>query len=164
MMETHRKILSKYMRICARTEKCTSEIVEKMTHEGIEKTIQKKIIQELVAGNFIDDSRYAMAFCREKNRLNAWGKIKLSHVLKHKQINRELIEKALGSLDETEYISILRKQLEKKLKICNDQDYNMLYGKLYRFGLSKGFESPLVQQLVDELIKEKKYKSLTYDI
>ena len=48
-----------------------------MSSLGIEKPVQKKILNILVEENFINEVRYAKTYCRGKFRINKWGKQKI---------------------------------------------------------------------------------------
>ncbi|MGD0583427.1 MAG: regulatory protein RecX [Bacteroidales bacterium] len=142
--------LKRAMALCAGREMCRSEISHKLSSWGVSENDAGIIISKLVKEKFIDEERYSSAFVRDKFRYNKWGKVKISAALKMKNIPGEIISLALGSIDDETYLSALRDIIShqrRKVKAKNQYDLN---GKLLRFGLSKGFESHLLYDLLNE--------------
>ena len=65
-----------------------------------------------------------------------------------KKIPDEIIRKALDSIDDAEYLDLLKNIIEKKRKIVKAKNQYDLKGKLLRHCLAKGFES---HQVYDQL-------------
>jgi regulatory protein len=143
--------LNKAMAICARKECCISEISNKLDSWGVDETSAGKVIFNLVKDKFIDEERYSKAFARDKFRYYKWGRLKIRAGLIQKRIPENVINTALEVIDEKEYldqIQILITSHRKKIKAKNQYD---LKGKLMRYGLSKGFESHLLYDLLNDL-------------
>ena len=109
------------------------------------------VISTLIKEDFINDKRYAEAFVRDKNRHNKWGKVKIAAHLKAKNISSGQISSALASLDEDQYRQMIRDTLDSHRKFIKAKNQYDLKGKLLRFGLSKGFESNILYDLLNEL-------------
>jgi regulatory protein len=142
--------LNKAMALCAGREICRSEIRHKLSAWGVNETDSERILSRLVTEKFIDEERYSSAFVRDKFRYNKWGKVKIAAALKMKNIPGEIISNALGSIDDESYLAVLRDLISshaRKIKAKNQYD---LKGKLLRFGLSKGFESHLLYDLLND--------------
>ena len=138
------------MALCSRRELCVSDIQAKLESWGLGMTESEKIIQRLIKENFINEERYANAFVKDKFRYNKWGKIKIGFQLRSKKIPATVIKEALDSIDDDTYISVLKdliKNHKKGIKARNDYE---MKSKLLRFGLSRGFESSLLYNLLDE--------------
>lgn len=142
--------LSKAMNLCSQREYCKSDIRDKAATWGLPKEEAEKMIGMLAGEKFIDENRYAAAFARDKFNYNKWGKVKIKAALKMKGIPYEIIGRSLDSLDPEKYRQCLESLLaaqKKRVKAKNDYD---LKGKLMRFGLSKGFESGLLYEILGE--------------
>ena len=110
-----------------------------------------RIIVILKKDNFINEERYAMGFVKDKFNYNKWGKLKISAHLRAKNISGEIIKKALSTLDNETYKKTLNDLLishRRSVKAKNQYD---LKAKLLRYGLSKGFESSLLYDLLNTL-------------
>jgi regulatory protein len=149
----YKEALSYTMDLCSRQEKCRSEIREKLVKLNLPGGHVEKILQTLKKEGFIDESRYAGMFVREKLRINRWGKIKIRYMLSAKQISEEIITEAINGIDDLHYLEILKEELTKKSRQIKDSDPFVIRNKLARFGQQRGFESRLIFQVLDEMNK-----------
>ncbi len=143
--------LNKSMALCARREMCKADIRQKLLTWSIEHNDIVKIISQLTAEKFIDEERYVIAFAQDKFRHNRWGKVKIASALRMKKIPDDLIRTSLDSIDEKEYAELIKSLLfnhRRSVKAKNQYD---LKGKLLRYGLSKGFESHMLYDILNEL-------------
>ena len=146
--------LSKAMFICSRQEKCCFDIRKKLRDWDLSYDDQDEIIQTLIDEKFINEERYTNFYVRDKFCFNKWGRIKINHHLKQKQIPEQLIEYALGQLNKEEYAKSLADILSNKIKSIKEDDPYQLRAKLYRFAQGRGFESQLALQFIDKLISK----------
>jgi regulatory protein len=149
--EQYKVFLSKAMALCASREMCSSDIRKKLELWGIDDLQAEKIIDRLKSEIFIDDSRFASAFVKDKFRYNKWGKIKINSHLRMKRIPDKLIQEALESIDKEVYLETIKSILathKKSVKAKNNYD---LKAKLLRFGLSKGFESNILYDILSAI-------------
>lgn len=152
-MITYAQALSKAMTICSKSEKCVSEIQQKLNGWGVEPVDAQKIIKTLISEKFIDEERYARFFVRDKFRFNQWGKVKIAFMLKSKKMPADLIQQSLDAIDDDEYLELLDKILREKTrrtKFVNEYDKK---GKLIRFALSRGFESEAISVALKSIDK-----------
>jgi len=143
--------LNKAMALCARREFCSWDIQVKLESWGLNSSDAKSVISTLINEDFINDIRYAEAFVKDKYRQNKWGKVKIAAHLKAKNIASELISSALASLDDDQYRQMIRDTLDSHRKFVKAKNQYDLKGKLLRFGLSKGFESHLLYDILNEI-------------
>lgn len=143
--------LNRAMALCSRTEYCISDIRQKLGSWGLESDKAEDVIAILIKENFINEERYAGAFVRDKYRYNKWGRVKIISQLRAKGIPSGIIDSAMLFLDDGEYRQMIKDMLlshRKSVKAKNQYD---LKGKLLRYGLSKGFESSLLYDILNEL-------------
>ncbi|PKQ62561.1 hypothetical protein BZG02_12650 [Labilibaculum filiforme] len=146
--------LSKAMFICSRQEKCSYDIRKKLNDWEISSDDQDQIIQTLVEEKFLNEERYTNFYARDKFRFNRWGRIKIAHHLKQKQISEHLILDAIDQFDENEYNQNLHDILFSKIKTTKEKDPYQLRAKLFRFAQGRGFESQLSLKIINELISD----------
>ena len=137
--------------VCSRSEKCSSEILEKLKLMGFSVEESEPIIGQLIEEKYLDDERFARAYVKDKFRFNHWGKQKITHMLRAKNISPELIELALEEIVEEHYDDDLKKLLIDKEKSIKAKDKYDKRNKLMRFALGRGFESNRVYALFKEL-------------
>jgi regulatory protein len=140
------------MDLCSRQERCRSEVMEKLAVHGLPEPDIEKVLRTLAAEKYIDESRYAGSYTRDKFRFNRWGKVRIRYMLEQKKIPGTLIESALDGIEEEEYRSVLKQELVKKRKTIKGVNAFDLRGKLFRFGRQRGFETGLIHSLLDEII------------
>ena len=143
--------LNKAMDLCARREYCSGEIRAKLDSWDLNSSEAKSVISSLIKEDFINDRRYTEAFVRDKFRHNKWGKVKIAAHLKAKNISSGQISSALASLDDDQYRQMIRDTLDSHRKFIKAKNQYDLKGKLLRFGLSKGFESNILYDLLNSI-------------
>jgi regulatory protein len=143
--------LDKAMAQCSRREFCSDDIRSKLSLWGVEKNDAEKIIKTLIKGNYINESRYAIAFAHDKFKYNKWGKVKIAGHLKLKKLPPEVISSALDSIDNEQYTKLLRGIIEGHRRTIKARNQYDLKAKLLRYGLSKGYESSLLNEILNEL-------------
>ena len=144
--------------LCARSEHCQHEMLEKMRKWGMADEAQARVMQRLVSERYVDDERYARAFVRDKIRYNKWGRRKVEQALWMKRIDDDIRERVLGEVDDDEYISVLRPLLKQKRRSTKAQSNYELNQKLVRFALSRGFTFDIIRQCMDGDIDDMEYE------
>ena len=125
---------------CSLSEHCKSEVLGKLQQWGASEKTWEAILNHLEKERYVDESRYATFFVRDKYRFNQWGRIKIAQALRMKHIPSACIDEAMEEIDEQEYLNILTSLLKKKvrtIKASNDYERN---GKLVRFAAGHGYE------------------------
>ena len=148
--ESFKSALGRAMSLCATREYCTDDIMNKIDSWGINRSDAEKITGILTAEKFLDDRRYAEAFVKDRYLHNKWGRIKIAANLRIKKIPQELITSALETIDENDYRQTLREILSSHKRSIKAKNQYDLKGKLMRYGLSKGFESNILYDLLNE--------------
>lgn len=136
--------LSRLETLCARAERCRYELEQKLRAWGISASDRDRILERLERGRYCDDSRFAAAFTRDKALYARWGRRKIEAALRLKRIPSADIAAAAEELDEDEYRSAMLDALAAKARTIKEGDTYEGRTKLYRFGLSRGYEPSLV--------------------
>lgn len=123
--------------LCASSEKCLYDIQEKLKSWGCNSDDSEQICQRLIEEQYIDQTRYAYFYVKDKFRFNKWGKIKIKIMLASKKIEPSVIEEALQIIDESEYEELLNSIISTKLKSLKFKDSYDKENKLLRFALSR---------------------------
>ena len=134
--------------LCAQAEQCTYDLRLKLYRWGLSSTDSAKIIKQLLETRFVDDARFAVAYCRDKYRFNRWGRLKIVYGLRAKQISSKDIQEALNTIEEDEYEAILVSVIKSKAKTIKGVDTYEGRTKLFRYAASRGYESSLIAQII----------------
>lgn len=151
--KTPEEALASLMRLCARAEKSEGDARRLMHGWGLAAADAEQVLGRLLRDRFIDDSRYAEAFVREKLRLSGWGVYKIRAALQRKGISRERIDAALAQADPTQMDDRLRTQLERKARTAKAATPYELKTKLIRYGLSLGYDYETVLSVATEFVQ-----------
>lgn len=146
----YKTALAKVMAICSRREYCIDDIRNKLLAWEVSNSDAEKIISVLIKENFINESRYATAYARDKFKYNKWGKVKIAAHLKSRKIPHDLINSALHIIDNDTYIKFLKELIHGHRKTVKAKNKYELKAKLLRYGLSKGFESSLLYDILND--------------
>lgn len=152
--KTPEQALSSLMRQCARAEKCSGDALRLMHRWGLSDVDAKSVLERLLRERFIDDSRYAAAYVREKSRLNGWGARKIAAALRAKRVSTKVIEEALLQISSDDALVRLEDMLRKKATKTTARDKYELKGKLVRFGVGRGFDLDDVLEVTERLLRE----------
>ena len=147
--KTEQEALITLTALCASSEHCSQEMLDKMTRWQLPEEEQARVMEYLVKNNYIDEERFTHAFVMDKIRYNKWGRRKIEQALWQKRITKDIQTKILDEIDENEYLNVLRPLLKSKrrsIQTKNDYELNM---KLIKFALSRGFTFDLIRQCID---------------
>jgi len=137
--------------LCSRSEKCTSEIREKLKKWGLSTEATVPVIEQLIAEKYLDDERFARAYVKDKFRFNHWGKQKIEYMLRSKKINQEVLDLAFEEIVEEDYSENLLKLIADKAPTIKAKDIYDKRNKLMRFAMGRGFESNKIYAAFKEL-------------
>ena len=149
--------LNLLMNRCAQSETCTSDARKALYRWQVPVESHQTILDQLTAQKFIDDSRYAAAYVREKATLSRWGSYKIRAALRAKQIEEETVNEALAQLEENDMTGKLEEQLRRKLCTIKAKNAYDLKNKLLRYGVGLGFDFSDVSDQIEHLIRESSY-------
>ena len=151
--KTPEQALSSLMRYCSRAERSSGDALRHMRGWNIAEGDTRDILARLQRERFIDDTRYAEAFIRDKSRLAGWGPYKISAGLKAKGVAPEIISSSLEGIGSGDAEKKLRSLLEKKAAEAKGTVYERK-GKLMRFALSRGFGYETALRICEEILKD----------
>jgi regulatory protein len=151
----YEKALSKAATLCSAAEKCCGDIRQKLVQWEVDAADIERIVAKLKQEKYIDDSRFAGYFARDKFRFNHWGKRKIAFELSRKSIEPSIIRDALDTIEENEYIEAVQQLLAQKYKVTKGKDAVQKQAALVRFGTSRGFEPDLVFKYTKVVMQKK---------
>lgn len=135
--------------LCARSEHCQQEMLDKMRQWGVSEEERAQVMQRLVNERYVDDERFTRAFVNDKIRYNKWGRRKVEQALWMKRIDEHIARAILDEVNDEEYTATLTPMLKQKrrtTKANSDYELNM---KLIKFALSRGFTMDIIKQCLD---------------
>ena len=135
---------SKAEHYCAYQERSQQEVRNKLYEWGVWPSVIERIISELIEDSFLNEERFAKAYAKGKFNQKGWGKIKIKHGLKLKNVPLVIIKKALNEIADEDYELTLKMLLDKKNATLKEKNTFKRRYKLQQFAMSRGFESDLI--------------------
>ena len=146
--QAHQKI----KQFCAYQERCHSEVQDKLYSYGLTGPEVGETISKLVEENYLNEERFAIQFAGGKFRAKQWGRVKIKYELKLRRVSEYCIRKGLAAIDNSAYEGTLQKLATQKLKLLKgEKNIFIKKRKLQDFLLSKGFETALIRNYLDEV-------------
>lgn len=143
------KALEKAKWYCSFQERCKQHVLNRLIAWKVEKKYVDNIIEKLEEDNFLNEKRFAEAFVRGKFTIKNWGRIKITAQLYQLNINKNEIALAIATIDEEAYFKTLNQLAEKKKDLLKEErDENERKAKLFRYLISKGYESDLIYKVL----------------
>lgn len=130
--------------MCAKAEHCRFELSEKLKNWMVPSLEAEKILDELEDKRFFSDARFAEIYARHKAVYGRWGRRKISMGLFAKRISSSVIKDALDNIEEDVYRQTMIDVLRSKARQIKEGNTFEGRTKLYRFGVSRGYEPNLV--------------------
>jgi regulatory protein len=145
---TTEQALQKLRHYCGYQERCHSEVREKLYSLGVFKKEHDAMIATLIEEDYLNEERFAISFAGGKYRVKQWGRVKIKHELKQKQVSEYSIKKALQQIKEDEYRAVLKKLADEKYELLKGEQLLVRKKKTVDYLLQKGFEMELVLGIV----------------
>ena len=146
------KVLDNLRRLCSRREYCCADVMRKaLLALGGDRAKAQEIVDTLVRDRYVDDRRYAAAFVRDKSSLAGWGGVKIRYMLGAKGIAKDVIDEAMGEVDDERASARLEGLLVNKYRsLSADSQCRM---KLLRFAVGRGYSYVEAEEIVSRLVK-----------
>ena len=151
--KTAEQALASLMRLCARAERSSGDAMRLMATWMVPEADRQGVLQRLIKERFINDSRYAEAFVREKANLSAWGEYKIRATLRRKGITDSIISEALRQIPSEQALERLTERLKRKVRTIKYDTTYQLKTKLLRYALSLGFSMDESMRCVEEVMQ-----------
>ena len=149
-VEEAQKLLENY---CAYQERCHKDVRTKLKSMGMIPQAIDVIIGQLISQNYLNEERFAKAFARGKFRIKKWGKNRIIRELKFREISKYSIDIALKEISDTDYSTTLYELMEKRISQVKEKNSYKKKKKVADYLLYRGWESHLVYEKLNELIK-----------
>jgi regulatory protein len=147
------EIKRKLEQYCVYQDRCHKEVEKKLYEYNLIPEAKGYILLHLLQHNFLNEERFAKSFSRGKFRIKKWGKQRIVRELKFRDISQYNIKTALKEIDEQEYIATLYELVEKKNESIFESNIYKRKKKIIDFLRYRGWESSLIYEAVNEVVK-----------
>ena len=138
---------------CAYQERSHQEVRQKLMNMHMIPEAVDVIIIHLLEHNFLNEERFAKAYVSGKFKMKNWGKSRLTYELKRKDVSKVNINIAIDEISDEQYIEVFNILAKKKVDTIKEVDKWKKKNKFVDYFLRLGWESYLVYDKANELIK-----------
>ena len=138
---------------CAYQERCHKDVIDKLRKMKMIPEAIDTIVVHLITNNYLNEERFAKAFARGKFRIKKWGKNRIIRELKSRNVSKYSIDSALNEIDLDDYYKTLHELTEKRILQVKEKNVYKKKKKVVDYLLYRGWESHLIYEKINELIK-----------
>ncbi|MGQ7856931.1 regulatory protein RecX [Pedobacter sp. WC2501] len=139
-----KQALAKAESFCVYQERSQKEVRYKLVEWGMRGDELEEIITDLIINNFLNEERFAKSYASGKFNIKHWGRVKIKQGLKLKGVPDKILQKAIYSIDEDDYLQTIEKLAVKKAESLGENDAFKRKNKLMSYLQAKGFETDLI--------------------
>jgi len=140
-------------RFCAFRERSPNEVVEKIKSWGFNDQEAEGLVESLIRLNYIDEQRFANAYCHDKFEFNSWGKQKIRAGIYSHKLSSSVIDEALEGIDPEHYQERILTLATNKWERLTEDDVVIKKKKTLNFLANKGYEPNLIWKVIEVLEK-----------
>lgn len=153
--KTPEQALQSLMRMCARSERSSGDALRLMKRWGVADDAARKVLSRLQSERFIDDSRYAEAFVRDKLNLSGWGIYKIKSALRAKGVSKEIVEEVVSPMLElTDMAERLEEIMRRRMRTLKYSSAYEAKTKLIRFAAGRGYDLDEAIECASKIVEE----------
>lgn len=154
--DSYRTLLDKARRYCSLAEQCEDAVRQKLVTWGATPAESDAVVDTLFAENYLNDERYARAYCESKILHQHWGRQKVLYQLRLKHLPRAAVAVGMAAVSDDDYLAVLADVAEKKLQELRRSvdDTAALRQKLTAFLLSRGFLISEINQIITNTLQQ----------
>jgi regulatory protein len=139
-----KQALAKAENFCVYQERSQKEVRYKLVEWGMRGDELEEIITDLIINNFLNEERFAKSYASGKFNIKHWGRVKIKQGLKLKGVPDKILQKAIYSIDDDDYLQTIEKLAVKKAESLGENDPFKRKNKLMSYLQAKGFETDLI--------------------
>lgn len=138
-------------RFCAFRERSPNELLEKLLDWGIAEKDAETLVDELTEEKFVDEQRFANAYCNDKFEFNSWGKQKIKANIYSHKLSSQAIQIALDRIDIKKYEARCFELTERKWGKLEQDEPTKRKQKTLAYLANKGYEMDLIWKCINKL-------------
>lgn len=138
---------------CAYQDRCHKDVVIKLKDMRMIPEAIDQIVAHLIQEKYLNEERFAKSFARGKFKMKNWGRNRITSELKRRNLSKYNIKIALKEIDDDLYLETLDTLAKKRLTALKENNIQKRKRKLADYLLYRGWESHMVYDKVNELVK-----------
>ena len=143
-------ILEKMRSYCMYQERCIQEVKKKLTRLQVVPKTKSKIINHLIADDYLNEVRFAKSFIQGKLRIKKWGRIKLNYELRIRGVKKFIIDQEINKISKEDYYEYFNQFSNNKIKTLKGSKEQKKRSFINYFTY-RGWENNLVYEKLNEI-------------
>ena len=145
-LSTEEQLYTTALRALMRRAHSIYEMRQALERRATDERMVRRVLQRLKNEELLDDARYARQFVRYRVESRRQGRFRIARDLRARGVPDRHIEAALDELcSETDETALVRRRLERRLKLLRGPLDERQLASLYRSLLRAGFSSDIVR-------------------
>ncbi len=145
-LATDEELYSAALRALMRRAHSVYEMRQALVRRSDDPAAVRRVLDRLKQQNLLDDARYARQFARYRVESRRQGRYRIARELRTRGVPDRHIEAALEeTFSETDERSLVRKRLERRMKVLRGALDDRKLASLYRSLLRAGFSSDVIR-------------------
>jgi regulatory protein len=150
-LATDEQLYPAALRILMRRGHSVHEMRKALERRCDDEQLVRRILDRLKQDKLLDDARYSLEFARSHARNRKQGKFRIARELRARGVPDRHVETALEeTFAETDEAEILRKRVQRKLKLLRGPLDERKRASLYRSLMAAGFASDAIRRALKE--------------
>jgi regulatory protein len=150
-LATDEQLYPAALRILMRRGHSVHEMRKALERRCDDEQLVRRILDRLKQEKLLDDARYSLEFARSHARNRKQGKFRIARELRARGVPDRHVETALEeTFAETDEAEILRKRVQRKLKLLRGPLDERKRASLYRSLMTAGFASDAIRRALKE--------------
>ena len=150
-LTTEEQLYPAALRILMRRGHSVYEMRKALERRCDDEQLVRRILDRLKQEKLLDDARYSLEFARSRARNRKQGRFRIARELRARGVPDRHIETAIEeTLAETDEGEILRKRVQRKLKLLRGPLDERKRASLYRSLMAAGFGSDAIRRALKE--------------
>jgi regulatory protein len=146
-LATEEQLYPAALRILMRRGHSVHEMRKALERRCDDEQLVRRILDRLKEEKLLDDARYSLEFARSHARNRKQGKFRIARELRARGVPDRHVETALEeTFAETDEVEILRKRVQRKLKLIRGPLDEKKRASIYRSLMYAGFDSDAVRR------------------
>ena len=143
-------ILEKMRSYCMYQERCVQEVKKKLTRLQVVPKTKSKIINHLIADDYLNEVRFAKSFIQGKLRIKKWGRIKLNYELRIRGVKKFIIDQEINKISKEDYYEYFNQFSNNKIKTLKGSKEQKKRSFINYFTY-RGWENNLIYEKLNEI-------------
>ena len=151
-----RALLDRARNYCASAEQCEDAVRQKLVTWGASPAESDAVVAKLYDEQYLDDERYARAYCESKILHQHWGRQKVLYQLRLKHLPRVAVDKGMAAVSDEAYLNVLVELADRKCQELRPRfsDDFLLRQKLTSFLVSRGFLLSEINPVITNILNQ----------